>query len=117
MTIRRTYIAGMMLKAYRQICKISMDEFAKNSHISKSSITKLEGIASNSPDSIEQFSYCPISLNLCEKIASGMDMLLYEFLEFLEQFEKERDEIIDVVIYLEISKFILKKQQPMVSFK
>lgn len=109
MTTREFYITGMMLKAYRHICKISIEEFVKKSHISRSTLTRTERFINSSPTNFEDISFS-LSFFTLKKIAIGMDMFYGEFKMMVETLSKEKDELLDVAIYIEIAKMLLKKK-------
>ena len=78
--------------------------------MSKSTIAKLEGFASNSLTDLGETSYIAINYTTCKRIAVGMDILFSEFMMIVETLSKEKDELLDVIIYIEIAKILLNKK-------
>jgi len=104
MAERRT--VGAMLKAYRNICGISIDYICEIGSFSKSTITKLEMANAKAEDA-----QCTVTVKMCEKLAKCMGMKLSEFFCIVETIEQEKDAEFNVIVYLELSKYLLKRQR------
>ena len=103
--MKRSHIVGTMLKAYRDICRISQVEFMKKSGISKSTATKLESYSIGEEHVINK-----VKLNTCEKIARGMNMLFSDFVLMMVYFEEIPNDELRAVVYFELAKWIMERQ-------
>ena len=109
MTKRQTYIVGMILNAYRNICKITQEEFAKKSGISRAVVVRLESFANKPITKVNEVQVSNTTLNTLERIAMAMEIKFYQLLEVFERLELIKDDELDATIYLEVSKIILRK--------
>ena len=109
MAERRT--VGAMLKAYRNIYSVSIDYICEIGSFSKSTITKLEMASHDLYNAKAEESQCTVTVKMCEKLAKCMGMKLSEFFCIAETIEREKDAEFNVVVYLELSKYLLKRQR------
>ncbi|MBO5142190.1 MAG: hypothetical protein J6C46_04215 [Clostridia bacterium] len=99
---------GAIVKAYRNIYGVSIEEFCKKGQFSKSTISKLEALVfglNHEKDEETQFS---VAVNMCEKLANCMEMKLSELFTIVENIEQEKSVEFNVVVYLKLSEFLMK---------
>ena len=100
---------GALLKAFRQMNSLTVDDIAKTARLSNSTITKLERYSHTNDES--GLSQNLASLNSCGRIAECMQMELSEFFSFVEKIEQASEDEFNFVVYFELSKYLLDRQR------
>lgn len=102
---------GALIKAYRNIHGVTMDDICKEGNFSKSTISNLEASVYASDivkDDEEQKS---VTVNICEKLARFMGMKLSEFFAIVESIEQEKNVNFIHLVYFKLSEFYLKRNK------
>lgn len=100
---------GAIIKAYRNIYGISIEVLCEKAHFSKSTLTKLEALVYGGNNEENEDTQSSISVKMCEKLAKYMGMKLSEFFTIVESIEQEKNAEFNVVVYLKLSEYLLKR--------